>query len=66
VIVVVHDSKQQQVATDSVKVDVNVGTDKPISYFSAVHTVSFPVPEGSRPGEFELIIGFDSRPSGTG
>lgn len=66
IVVVVHDSKQQRVATDTVKVDVNIGADKPISYFSAVHTVSFPVPEGSRPGEFELVIGFDSRPSGSG
>jgi hypothetical protein len=40
--------------------------DKPISYFSAVHTVTFPVAEGSRPGEFELIIGFDSKASGSG
>lgn len=66
VVVVVHDSKQQRVATDSVKVDVNIGANKPISYFSAVHTVSFDVPEGSRAGEFELVIGFDSRPSGSG
>jgi len=66
VVVVVHDSKQQRVATDTMKVDVNIGANKPISYFSAVHTVSFNVPEGSRAGEFELVIGFDSRPSGSG
>jgi hypothetical protein len=66
VIVVVNDSKRERVATDTVKVDVNVGMDKPISYFSAVHTVTFPVAEGSRPGEFELIIGFDSKASGSG
>jgi hypothetical protein len=66
VVVVVRDSKRDNVATDSVKVDVNVGLDKPISYFSAVHTVTFPVPEGSRPGEFELVVGFDGRATGSG
>jgi len=66
VIVVVNDSKQQRVATDTVKVDVNIGADKPISYFSAVHTVSFPIPEGSRAGEFELIIGFNGQSPGSG
>jgi hypothetical protein len=66
VAVIVNDSKRDRVATDTMKVDVNIGADKPISYFSAVRTISFAVPEGSRPGEFELIIGFDSRASGSG
>jgi len=66
IIVVVNDSKQQRVTTDTTKVDVNIGTDKPISYFSGVHTVSFPIPEGSRPGEFEMIIGFNSQSGGSG
>jgi hypothetical protein len=64
--VYVTDAKRARVASDSVKVDVNVGLDKPISYFSAVHTVTFPVPEGSRPGEFELVVGFDSKAPGSG
>jgi hypothetical protein len=66
VLVIVNDSKRDRVATDNLKVNVNIGSDKPISYFSAVHTVSFAVPEGSRPGEFELIIGFDPGASGSG
>ncbi len=66
VIVDRHRFEARTVATDTVKVDVNVGMDKPISYFSAVHTVTFPVAEGSRPGEFELLIGFDSKASGSG
>ncbi|MBA2125821.1 hypothetical protein DLM45_06225 [Hyphomicrobium methylovorum] len=66
VAVVVNDSKRARIATERVKVDVNMGMDKPISYFSAVHTVTFPIPEGSRPGEFELIVGFDSRADGAG
>lgn len=64
--VVVNDSKREKVATDVVKVDVAVGTDKPIGYFSAVRIVTFAVPEGSRPGEFEVIVGFDSKAAGAG
>ncbi len=64
--VAVNDSKRTKVASDSAKVDVNVGLDKPISYFSAVRTVTFPIAEGSRPGEYELIIGFDSRAPSSG
>ncbi|MBN9247293.1 MAG: hypothetical protein J0I81_07560 [Hyphomicrobium sp.] len=64
--VAVNDSKRTKVASDSAKVDVNVGLDKPISYFSAVRTVTFPIAEGSRPGEYELVVGFDSRAPGSG
>ena len=64
--VVVNDAKRAKVAGDSVKVDVSVGDDKPIGYFSAVRTVTFAVPEGSRPGEFEIMVGFDSKAAGAG
>lgn len=64
--VAVNDSKRTKVASDSVKVDVNVGLDKPISYFSTVRTVTFPIAEGSRPGEYELIVGFDSHAPSSG
>jgi hypothetical protein len=64
--VVVNDSKREKVAMDVVKVDVAVGTDKPIGYFSAVRIVTFAVPEGSRPGEFEVIVGFDNKVAGAG
>jgi hypothetical protein len=43
-----------------------VGADKPIGYFSAVQSVTFDVPEGTRPGEFEVMIGFDSKAAGAG
>jgi hypothetical protein len=62
----VNDSKRAKVASDSVKVDVSVGADKPIGYFSAVRTVTFQVPEGSRPGEFEVMVGFDNKAAGAG
>ena len=62
----VTDSKRAKVAADSMKIDVMVGADKPIGYFSAVRTVTFAVPEGSRPGEFEMMVGFDSKAAGAG
>jgi hypothetical protein len=64
--VVVNDSKRAPVAGDKVSVDVAVAVDKPIGYFSAVRTVTFDVPEGSRAGEFELVVGFDSKAAGAG
>jgi hypothetical protein len=64
--VAVNDSKRTRVASDSVKLDVNVGLDKPISYFSTVRTVTFPIAEGARPGEYQLIVGFDSKAPSSG
>lgn len=60
------DGKRAPVVNDSMKVDVAVGADKPIGYFSAVRTLTFKVPEGSRPGEFELFVGFDRKVPGAG
>jgi len=64
--VIVTDSKRAQIAADKMKVDVSVGDDKPIGYFSAVHSVTFAIPEGSRAGEFEMTVGFDSKAAGAG
>ncbi len=57
--VFVTDSKKERVANDRMRVDVPVAIDKPIGYFSTVREVSFPLPEGSRPGEFEVFVGFE-------
>ena len=62
----VTDAKRAKIAGDTMKIDVTVGADKPIGYFSAVRTVTFAGPEGSRPGEFELMVGFDSKAAGAG
>ncbi len=64
--IAVNDAKRAKVASDALKVDVEVGTEKPIGYFSAVRTVTFAVPEGSRPGEFEVMVGFDGKAAGAG
>lgn len=64
--VFVTDGKRAQVAADTMKVDVSVAPDKPIGYFSMVRTITFAVPEGSRPGEFELHVGFNRNVPGAG
>ena len=48
--VFVTDAKREKVVTDKVSVDVDVALEKPIGYFSFVRTITFKVPEGSRPG----------------
>jgi hypothetical protein len=57
--VFVADAKRERVVTDKLRVDASVAVENPIGYFSAVRTVTFEVPEGSRPGEFEVYVGFD-------
>jgi hypothetical protein len=64
--VFVTDAKREKVATGHVKIDVDVSLEKPIGYFSVVRTVTFSVPEGSRPGEFEVYVGFDRNVPGAG
>lgn len=64
--VFVTDAKREKVATAQVKIDVDVSLDKPIGYFSIVRSVTFAVPEGSRPGEFEVYVGFDRNVPGAG
>lgn len=66
VTITVTDAKRQKIAGDSVKIDVDVAVDKPIGYFSAVKAITIPIPEGSRPGEFEILVGFDRAVPGAG
>jgi len=64
--VTVTDAKRQKIAGDALKVDVDIAVERPIGYFSAVKTITIPVPEGSRPGEFEIFVGFDRNMPGAG
>jgi hypothetical protein len=66
VTVFVSDAKREKIATDKLKVDVGVAIDNPIGYFSVVRSVSFKIPEGSRPGEYEVFVGFDRNVPGAG
>jgi hypothetical protein len=62
----VTDAKRQKIAVDKARVDVDVALDNPIGYFSLVRQVSFEIPEGSRPGEYEVYVGFDRSIPGAG
>lgn len=64
--VFVTDAKRERVVQDRATIDVAVSIDKPIGYFSAVKTVTFTVPEGARPGEFDVFVGFDPKTPGAG
>lgn len=64
--VFVTDAKRERVAQDVVRIDVPVALDKPIGYFSSVREVTVTLPEGSRPGEYEVFVGFDRNIPGAG
>ena len=64
--VFVTDSKRTRVMSDKLTVDSTVAVENPIGYFSAVKTVTFDVPEGSRPGEYDVWVGFDQKAPGAG
>lgn len=64
--VFVTDAKRERISTDKVKIDVDVALDNPIGYFSVVRSVTFPIPEGSRPAEFEVYVSFDRTVPGAG
>jgi len=57
--VFVTDSKRERVTGEKVTVDAAIAADKPIGYFSVVRSVTVTVPEGSRPGEYEVFVGFE-------
>lgn len=57
--VFVTDAKREKVANDKLRIDVPVALEKPIGYFSTVREVSFTIPEGARPGEYEVFVGFE-------
>ena len=66
VTITITDAKREKIAADALKVDVDIAVEKPIGYFSAVRAITIPVPEGSRPGEFEIFVGFDRAVPGAG
>lgn len=59
----VTDGERQEVARDTLMVSTDVAVENPIGYFSAVRTITFPVPQGSRAGDMEVRVGFKNRPT---
>lgn len=64
--VFVADAKRERITNEKVRVDVDVAVDNPIGYFSMVRSVTFNIPEGTRPGEYEVFVGFDRTAPGAG
>jgi hypothetical protein len=64
--IVVTDTKREKIASDTVSVAAAVAVDNPIGYFSTVRSLTFTIPEGTRPGEFEVFVGFDQNAQGAG
>ncbi len=64
--VVVTDTKREKITSDTVSVAAVVAVDNPIGYFSTVRSLTFEIPEGTRPGEFEVFVGFDQNAQGAG
>jgi len=66
VTVFVTDAKRERIASDASRVNVDMTLDNPIGYFSVVRSVTFQIPEGSRPGEYEVYVSFDRNIPGAG
>ncbi len=61
----VTDNSRKEIAKDALTVNTDVAVENPIGYFSAVRTITFPVPEGARPGDLEVRVGFHKKPTNT-
>ena len=66
VTVALTDAKRERVKAEVTKVETAVSVEKPIGYFSTVRAFTFDIPVGSRPGEFEIQVGFDRNVPGAG
>jgi hypothetical protein len=58
------DAARERVQTETMRVDVIIPPDSPIGYFSTVRTITFKVPEGARPADYKLFVGFDKNAPG--
>jgi len=58
----VTDNNRKEIAKDALTVNTDVAVENPIGYFSAVRTITFPVPEGARPGDLVVRVGFHKKP----
>ncbi len=57
--VFINDADRQRLSSEDMTIGVDVSVANPIGYFSQVKTVTFAIPEGTRPGDYEVLVGFD-------
>lgn len=62
----VLDSKRASIASDRAVIESSVTLDNPVAYFSQVRTVTFEVPQGARPGDIDVFVGFERTTPGAG
>jgi hypothetical protein len=62
----VRDAKRAPIGGDRTTVEASVTMDNPVAYFSQVRTVTFDVPEGARPGDIDVFVGFEQTAPGAG
>lgn len=62
----VLDSKRASIASDRTVIESSVTLDNPVAYFSHVRTVTFEVPQGARPGDIDVFVGFERNTPGAG
>ncbi len=59
----VTDARRERIAADQLFVEAEVTLENPIGYFSQVRTVTFNIPQGTRPGDFDVFVGFKQPPA---
>ena len=62
----VRDPKRASIGGDRTSIEASVTIDNPIAYFSQVRTVTFDIPEGARPGDIDVFVGFEQTAPGAG
>jgi hypothetical protein len=64
--VALMDAKRETIKAENTVVETALTIESPIGAFRAVKALSFQIPVGSRPGEYEIQIGFQQNLPGAG
>ncbi|MGE0701158.1 MAG: hypothetical protein AB7O57_18835 [Hyphomicrobiaceae bacterium] len=64
--VALTDSKREMVKADNAVIETALTIENPIGGFKSIKTLTFQIPVGSRPGEYEIQLGFQSNIPGAG
>ena len=62
----ITDKSRNIVSTQNVRLAVTITANNPIGYFSAVREIALPLPAGSTPSDFQLVVAFDRTAPGSG
>jgi hypothetical protein len=62
----VVDKAKQSIKSERLMVAVTIDADKPYGNFSEVERVTFPLPQGALPGDYNVFVSFDKKTAGAG